>query len=129
MNFLSETIARLVVATFPTGSRVICNPPVLDTDEDHVILVRDLHYFTEVATLEGWEASQDDEYDIDDEDFISFRQGNVNLIVVSSSVLFQQWKLATAMATKFNLLDKQDRRDLFSVVFTGGLDERSEIVC
>jgi hypothetical protein len=101
---------------FVTGSREICNPPVLDTDIDFVVLDPRNRNFS----LQGWIETTDteDTYGFDAQ-FSTYRSGDVNLIVVDSKVEFMKWRVATAAAKHMNILDKQDRINLFQGVLYG----------
>jgi hypothetical protein len=121
MNTIGIDVATLIEGIQATGSRVICNPPVLDTDEDYVVLTKDIHAFMLKAKADGFTSSAREEYEFHDTDFMCFRKGELNLIVTTSLDFYTRWKLATLLATRFNLLVKQDRRDLFSVILHGEL--------
>lgn len=111
-----------VVKTFvPTGSRVICSPPPLDTDEDYIAYVSDdaaaraklegLGY-----TLEGLPGFYTGN---DNGGFRSYRKGDVNLITTPDYGFYGLFKTATELARRFNLLDKGDRIALFQAVLYG----------
>lgn len=94
---------------FKTGSRVICNPPVMETDADFVVLDQ-----AGVLNLRSWaEATTDSEYDGGTH---TFRLGEVNLIVVDDGDDFKRWKVATQIATRLNLTSKPERIALFQGV-------------
>lgn len=122
-----ESIGSLI-AHFPTGSRVICNPPVMDTDEDHVLLVTNLGLAKEQLVRQGYTMTTDEGYQKAPKlmnfmsDFRTFRKGEENLIVVNHSDAYLKWKLATQLATRFNLQNKQDRIDLFKAIKFGTID-------
>lgn len=121
MIFLAESLTALIVDLKPTGSKFTCDPPVLTTDEDYVVLTTDMEKFLQEAHNTGWESSESEEYDFADTDFISFRQGEVNLIVTTSPSYYSKWVVATHLAKRFNLLNKLDRKDLFSAILEGHL--------
>lgn len=99
----------LEVRYFKTGSRVICIPPVMDTDAD--IVVYDPHG---VLPLRNWtEATTDSNYD---DGVRTFRLGEVNLIVVTEEDDFKRWKVATQIASRMNLKSKPERIALFQGV-------------
>jgi hypothetical protein len=110
---------------FPTGSRYICSPPVMDTDEDwcvyssHTLSWEEL--LTKLKTL-GFECggSYADEG-------VSFKRGDMNLIVIRNSRKFKLWRIATALAKRFNLTDKKDRVDLFEAVVKQNINYKYEI--
>lgn len=100
---------------FMTGSRVICSPPVLNTDADFVVLDN---------KGINWEGlgfkmnSHPEEYEGAD-DVTMYRRGEVNLIVTHEPAVFVRWKVATAAATQMNILDKKQRIALFQGVLYG----------
>ena len=109
---------------FPTGSRVICNPPILNTDEDWVALVRDgeaLRGIKKYLIADEWEQCGRD-YEIgpfnnkNNNRFVSFRKGEVNLIITDSAVTYDRYKVATRIATRLNLFNKEDRVALFQII-------------
>lgn len=122
-----ESISSLI-AHFPTGSRVICNPPVMNTDEDYVLLVTHLTQAKEQLERKGYTMTTDESYKKAPKlmdfmsDFRTFRKGEENLIVVNHSDAYLKWKLATQLATRFNLQNKQDRIDLFKAIRFGAID-------
>lgn len=113
-----------VQAWFPTGSRVICNPPVLDTDEDFVLLVDS---YTNVQTkLEalGYVKSNNAHYrDVDEPMIDTYRRphDNVNLIVTDKMNDYTKWRVAHCLAKEFNLRDKVHRTMLFRAIRSGGM--------
>lgn len=103
-----------------TGSRVICNPPVLDTDEDVVICIED---FYNKRCFSHWRRDYEfeetsEEYPQKHSNFVTFRNpDNVNLIVVEYLDLFNKWMYATNFAKGLNLIYKLDRIELFTILF------------
>lgn len=115
---------------FPTGSSVICSPPVLDTDRDYVLLsstypsklvkeLEDLGY-TKTSKEYGDKGIKDPFHMYNK--IITFRLDGAkdNLIVVNSTADYVLWKVATQVATKLNLTDKNDRIMLFRAIRSGG---------
>lgn len=109
---------------FPTGSRVICNPPIMNTDEDWVVLLHHTNAFTDFKKYmrdNGWETCGQD-YALDPfgvrnrNRFVAFRKGELNLIVTDSPVVFDRYKIATKIATRLNLFNKEDRIALFQII-------------
>lgn len=97
-----------------TGSRVICDPPVMNTDIDIVVLdTKNVNF--EKFGFSSPNAS--DEYE--DTEFDTYRQGDVNLIVVNNAPMFKAWKVATDSAKALNLLNKDDRIKHFQGVLYG----------
>lgn len=113
---LEDGLQRLVVFAAPTGSSVICDPPVVETDDDWVVLVskRDLLTFNEQAMLLGYR--KDGEYLGLLGLFQSYRKGRLNLIVVSDPLVYDSYAKATALAKLLNLKDKAHRIALFDAV-------------
>lgn len=100
----------------PTGSRVICNPPPLDTDEDWLVLVpRDIS-----AEMQDAGFSQDGSPEFytgnDNGGFRSWRRGDLNIVTTESEEFYQLFETATMLAKRFNLQDKNDRVALFQAI-------------
>lgn len=117
-----KDIQQFVIAIFPSGSRVICNPPPTDTDEDFVVLCKpSVCAFDILEHLEGLgytTSSGKDEYadmgDFDNhEGFMSFKKGEINYILTQSVEMYEGFMLATVEATEKNLLDKGERIKVF----------------
>ena len=51
--------------------------------------------------------------------FRSFRKGDMNIITTESMEFFDRFMTATALAKRFNLLEKADRIALFQAVLYG----------
>ena len=113
---------------FVTGSRVLCNPPVVNTDLDIVMLVDAGFRDTELTEL-GYEPNLDCEYDagmysVSPEPnylFRTYRKGEVNLIVVVGTILFERYRLATEWAKQINFPNKKDRAMFFMLVKYGSV--------
>lgn len=107
-----------------TGSRHIVNPPVMDTDEDYVVLVEDV--FEADAWLErnGFaRPSTEEDYELEESSdlLFTYRKDSLNLLVVESPNFFNKWSKATYLAKQFNLAKKEDRVALFKYVLYGEL--------
>lgn len=110
---LPRTIIRAV------GSRVTCNPPPENTDQDFLAfslddLSGDLASagFTQDGSPEFYTGN-------DNGGFRSFRRGDVNVITTQSMKFFELFLTATALAKRFNLSNKADRIALFQAVLYG----------
>ena len=101
----------LYTASFPTGSSYICNPPVLDTDIDHMFLVDDLEKVSQVLEKLGWKRCGNEEYQIGK--WVAYRKDNLNALLTDNLDHFNKFLQATEEAKKLNLLDKKDRIALF----------------
>lgn len=126
---LRRDITRYVKSYLATGSSVICDPPVLDTDRDFVLLVAPEHaaYVENELVLCGYEDCAKRDGDVcrietstDDWDGTTLmficRKDDINLMVCYDERLFECWRISTKRATRFNLLNKIDRQDLFSAI-------------
>lgn len=109
---------------FRTGSRVICNPPVMNTDADFVVLCDSQrgHERIEEAGFINTSEDHGDDYGARDAPFTTYRCGEVNLIVTDAEWFFTNWCGATDIAKRLNLLDKADRIALFQGVLYGNWD-------
>lgn len=114
------------LARHPTGSRFICDPPVLDSDNDWVILVEDLEYAKYKAARLDWYSAGSGYYreGSDHEElgpFVSMRhsEGNSNYIFTDDAEFYDRYVAATLLAKKHNLLNKVDRIQLFHTVLYG----------
>lgn len=106
----------------PVGSRVSCNPPPLDTDEDFLWIASNMMDAESVLTQAGFSTEGEPERYTDENGeggFLSFRRGNVNVIVTTSGHFGHLFLVATALAKQFNLLRKADRIALFQAVLYG----------
>ena len=114
------------IARHPTSSRFICDPPVMDTDDDWIILVEDLEYAKYKAARLDWICSGTGYYreGSDHEElgpFVSMRhsEGNSNYIFTDDAEFYDRYVAATLLAKKYNLLNKPDRIQLFHAVLYG----------
>lgn len=105
---------------FATGSRVICDPPPMDTDEDWVVLVGDLDDFEEQLKDSGWLATMSDEYG---EGIRTYRKDILNLVVTDAPQVYSRWRLATLVARRLNLLRKEDRIMVFQAILYGAVPQ------
>lgn len=111
----------------PTGSRYICDPPVIDTDSDWMVLHESgKEQQVEAAMLAaGWKlpprvGGEGNEYA---SHVIVFRLGELNAIVTDHPRTFKLRVFCTELAKKLNLKTKRERYDLF----VGICDELEEI--
>ena len=101
---------------FLTGSREICSPPVMDTDIDYCIICKsysDLFYF-QVSLDDAGYSVLGRKYP--NSSSCVFRKGNEDLILFREEIDFRRWKVATQLAKRFNLVEKEDRVALFSAL-------------
>ena len=130
VNQIREMLSPLdnamnLVAFSPTGSRFMCDPPVMDTDIDFVALVVDHDAASEVLTANGWTKCVGENSDEEDSsydelgEFSAYRKDNFNLIICDDRAYYVKYCAATLLCTKLNLLDKAERCDLFQTIVKG----------
>lgn len=105
---------NLFESAFQTGSSVICNPPVTDTDIDFMFYTRDMVKFEAHLLKAGWKDCG--EYDANKEQWIALRKDNLNYILTNDNTFYEKFEEATTLATQLNLLQKQQRITLFAYV-------------
>jgi hypothetical protein len=115
-------VLPFAVSVFASGSRVICNPPPMNTDADYVVLARDTWCAFDIMDhleLRGYSTTSGrDEYadmgDFDNgEGFMSFKKGEINYIITTSAKMYDSFVVATSEAKSLNLMNKEDRVALF----------------
>ena len=135
-------ISAMVDRMMPCGSRVTCNPPPTDTDEDYLLfvdaqyegrrLVKDgfqrLHELEFYLRSNGWEMGGSLPNDLatqvpPETRFCSWTLDELNLIITCSPEFFRRHMTASHLAKKFNLLDKGDRIALFQAILYGNIVE------
>jgi hypothetical protein len=108
------------VKWFRTGSSYTCEPPVEDTDYDLVLYVRPLDFdeFQTGLASDGWERGGSRHAM---EEWVSFKKRHTdgvlyNLIVTKDDDRYDRMYVATAVAKKLNLTNKEDRVMLFHAI-------------
>ena len=105
---------------FKTGSSEVCDPPVLDTDVDWVVLVDNVKSkYGPAADLAVDLGMVFDNVDYADADGTSLKRGKLNVIVVHTWAKFARWRLATAAAKQLNLREKAERIAVFAALRDG----------
>lgn len=127
----TEFLNKIAISITPVGSRVTCNPPPTNTDEDYLVFVdyfkqADLNSLMELigASYEG-----DENYrNTSDREsaFKSYRLGNINFIVTSETVFHERFLAASARAKELNLMLKSERVALFQTILYGVKYDRPE---
>lgn len=126
-----EVIKGRVLRAMLVGSRVTCNPPVTGTDQDVLVLVKNI----ESSGINNPEFSHGDWLDIEamhqelrhggwvlggsgdqDDEFESWTNGDVNLVLTASEEFYNLFVMATALCKRLNVLGKEDRRAVFRTV-------------
>lgn len=106
---------------FRTGSSVICDPPVTNTDIDIVTVYTDeLHIRLKEAGYISSEEAVGIEYDNPSVN-CCYRNGNVNIIAVPDAKSFWKWKTYTELAKLMNLKDKRQRVVLAQFITEGAV--------
>lgn len=118
----------------PCGSRVTCSPPPTNTDQDFLVeITGNESVVARVVDMMGeegfrWEGSEHYQ-NVAKNDFMSWRFGDINLIVTAKKPFARRHRLATKLCTRFNLMDKQDRIALFqAILYEAGWDDRLKLV-
>jgi hypothetical protein len=102
----------------PTGSRVICTPPTMDTDDDWLVWVPEKLQEDAISFLERAGATYSDQQKIYP-DGVCFRYEDVNPVLIWDYQIFYRWVAATYWARKLNLQDKKERVLLFQSMVDG----------
>lgn len=137
-HFLRESSYSYAVKhCMQSGSRVICDPPVMDTDVDYLVLVDDLdvagaffHAYDWHNCLENWLDKEDKDKGAMDASgyavelecgarFQAWRQGEVNVILTDDETLHMRSVAATLLAKQLNLQSKEERIKLFRCIKFG----------
>lgn len=100
-----QSILKAAKEVLYTGSKVIC-PSVRNNDIDIMLLVDDIKKFEIDNNLLSSGFYPDD-------DMVSYRIEEYNILLTESPGHFKLWKFATEIATGLNLTKKEDRKFLF----------------
>lgn len=126
MSFLNNVPEYLqAISVYPTGSKYICNPPVLNTDEDYLVLVTDFNAVYQ--KLMSWDSPWEDCMPPGSDEFASayedekaygipwnaFRLGEVNIMVTQDKDWYFASVAATELCKAWNVLDKDKRIRIF----------------
>ena len=97
------------------GSRVTCSPPPTDTDEDILLYTTDKNTLVGDCIEAGFilDGSTHATYP---EDFVSLRNGQINLIVTDKNEFFNKFMLATHVCKKLNVMEKHNRITIFQAI-------------
>lgn len=102
------------------GSWITCNPPVLNTDRDILVLVPDCVAAGEACARLGFATSGSHiGREAHEMNFVSVKRGDLNLILTDSSEFYRRFLAASSVAKRLNVLEKQDRIVLFQAVLYG----------
>lgn len=95
-----------------TGSYFMCDPPVITTDIDFMVLTTNINAARILLCRAGWVSSNSSE-DYPEENMHPMRRGRFNALIVDSQEYFDKWRLATEVSRDLNLLNKEDRVKVF----------------
>jgi len=100
------------------GSRVTCNPPPTDTDEDVLLLTDDLTMLIADCIEVGFtrDGTHTASYPTG---FVSLRNGTMNFIVTDDEEFYKKFMLATHVCKFLNLQGKLDRICVFQAILYG----------
>jgi hypothetical protein len=116
---IAELFEDTLIDLFPTGSRIICNPPVLNTDEDWMILIQPKSFHLALKLLSKHQFYEGGfMFPINNSPkAVSFKSNSndLNLLVTDNVEYFDSFRNATKLATKLNLTNKKDRITLFQL--------------
>lgn len=123
MSYLKAASTKLE----PVGSRITCNPPPTDTDEDWLCFLpaSEFKLFEEsLISIHGCEFGGSRIHAGgclvgDPNSFQSYTLGEINVIATASEEFFDKFMQATEEAKSLNLLDKSDRIALFQKILYG----------
>lgn len=129
---MMDNLKPFVEVFTPVGSRITCNPPVFNTDEDWLVYVHPDKWgdFEEQLIQDDWSFDGSDIHDAADvtasSAFSSIKKGNINLIATSNKEFHSKFLTATHVAKKLNLLNKDDRILLFQAVLYANSYEKDK---
>lgn len=120
IEFLRGAVERIE----PVGSRITCNPPPMDTDEDWLVYLPPGEFAIFEETLIMGMAFEFGGSRIhsggclvgDKDSFQSYTLGQINVIATASEEFFDKFMQATNEAKRLNLLSKADRIALFQKI-------------
>lgn len=98
------------------GSRVTCNPPPTNTDIDYLALVMSVNDADSELVPQGYETTTDHDYECMESTFVSYKRGNINILVTDDEQYYKAFMAATHVAKRLNLMNKSDRICLFQAV-------------
>jgi hypothetical protein len=128
MEGLFKKIEALGFTVEACGSRVTCNPPPTDTDQDYLVAIpkwkpfdRPISAIVDLLNSENfvWEGSPEHYQQVAGHGFMSWRKGDVNLIVTGNAAWAEKHRLATALCKYVNTMDKKHRIAIFKAILYG----------
>lgn len=98
---------------YPTGSRYVCDPPVLDTDID-ILVYSPINIDFTLTTL-GYTTTCNEAY-VEALGFAAWRKGKVNLIVSNNKDFIERFRIATHWCKRKNVKIKYHRSYIHEVI-------------
>lgn len=126
LKFLSRSLPEAKI--FPSGSRYVCNPPVLYTDVDFLIYT-EKSIAAELRALGFKESRWVDYSGVEDKEFSAWRKGVLNLIVTSSSHYAETFHSATHASRRLNVRTKYHRVLLHEAFKGNSVDVKDQANC
>lgn len=114
------------VEAHSSGSRYICPESARqDSDNDTVVLVGNSADAVSQLLASGWESESED-YEGAENNFVSVRKGQENLIVTDKSDYYCAFVLATETAKALRLAKREDRVTLFRAILYRTLPSKAD---
>lgn len=134
LDYKIEDLLRYATRYELVGSRVTCNPPPVDTDQDILVFVdsENADYFVSLMKQRGFDVELGEGYAEDalnggeSDRFQSYRLGDVNLIVTVDEMFYERFAYATEIAKRSNLMKKEERIKLFQAILYGNMPQKVE---
>lgn len=118
-----ESYGINIVHIYPTGSNYICNPQVIDTDIDILVLVTDINGSYNACTCRDWEdcyreATPKEHLAYQEEKrygviWHALRRGIINIMIVEDIDWYHASVAATELCKAWNILDRDRRIRIF----------------
>lgn len=120
MHAVIKALEAIGCVVSRTGSREICSPPPVDTDEDWLVYVDPAFGRQALELLNAFEfVREEPDPRWPSKGFGFYVNANVNLTITSTGDAWERHRAATHVAKRLNLLDKQDRIAVFQAVLYG----------
>lgn len=101
---------HLATSYFAFGSRHVCTPPVMHTDEDWAVLDNSgavATYMQNNGWIVGGSYRQVSA-------FTSYKKGDQNVIIMKTKNIYDKYKTATDIVKSLNIRDKKKRIDMYN---------------
>jgi hypothetical protein len=118
-----EWLSDMALHVSACGSRVTVDPPPTGSDHDFLVLIerseRTVADVVSRLSSDGFAWEGNEHYQNAMGNFMSWRKGNLNLIVTSNPDFVSRHLVATKVCTALNLRRKADRVMVFQAVLYG----------